>query len=618
MKKFSLLLMVVFVASLVFGQNLMNKKTISHPVKGGKIQQTKDLQIIWENDFSNPAEWTMEYSPDNPNDGPWVIGTEGPTGYFSAGMGPIESTTAENNFAMFDSDATGVSETTQDSKLIYTGSIDCSAYTNVAIQFESYYRKFHGTPYVEVSVDGGTNWTQYEVHTGMSVGSATANPTFAVVNISPVAANQAEVKLRFRYIGEWDYAWMVDDLKVFVAPDYDVSLVEARINFWPQYSNYGFSGFFGQIPAFQMFVAGTPVWFSGIVKNYGTMEAIPTLTAVVKDGSMTEIYNISKTYDGPLVTLTTEQQDTITTVNYDALEESFVFEPASETDYEIYTWEISANVEGVIDENPENNMLHYQTYLSPATYAHDNDNLTGSFSTGNFTVGGNDGDIVGVTYPIFASCEINSVEFWLSSMTEVGTSYIVKIMVMEEGTEEWTEVTSSPLVTIDNEEQVGTLQHVEMADVYNFEVPEGEYIEVLVAVEIYFSNLEFRIGVDATAPTSGWDTWLFFSGENEWSYYGGDFVPVIRLNVGPYSGTNNEIASQEISVYPNPTRDMVTLTNVEGANIQVVDITGKVLVNTNAAQNNISVDMSSFAQGTYIVRIMNEDGLTVKKVNLVK
>ncbi|HOE05485.1 MAG TPA: hypothetical protein PLZ52_09725 [Bacteroidales bacterium] len=43
MKKFSLLLMVVFVASMVFGQHLMNKKTISYPVKSGKTQQTKDL-----------------------------------------------------------------------------------------------------------------------------------------------------------------------------------------------------------------------------------------------------------------------------------------------------------------------------------------------------------------------------------------------------------------------------------------------------------------------------------------------------------------------------------------------------------------------------------------------
>ncbi len=615
MKKFSLLLMVVFVASMVFGQNLMNKKTISYPVKSGKTQQTKELQIIWENDLSNAAEWTMEYSQDNPNDGPWVIGTEGPAGYYSAGMGAIESTTAANGFGMYDSDAIGTDASgTQDSKLIYSGSIDCSAYSNVSVQFESYYRMFHGTPYLEVSVDGGTNWTQYAVHTDLSVNGASANPTYVVVNISTVAANQANVKIRFRYIGEWDYAWMVDDVKMFVAPDYDVSLIQARVNFWPQYINYGFSGFYGQIPAFQMNGIGAPVWFSGIVKNYGTQDATPVITASVKDGSMAEIYNIQKVYEG---TLTTEQQDTITT-SYDPIDDAFALSLASDQDYQMYTWEISTDVDGVTDENPENNMLSYSTYFTPAMYAHDNDNLTGSWSTGNYTTGGIDGDIVGVTYPIFVDCEVNFVEFWLSSMTEVGTSYIVKLMVMDEATEEWTEVSSSALVTIDNEEQAGTMQHVEMSDVYSIDAPDGGYVEILVAVEMYFSGLEFRLGVDATAPTSGWDSWIYFAGEDAWYYSGTDFVPVIRLSVGPYSGTNNNVASQEISVYPNPTRDMVTLTNVEGANIQVVDITGKVLVNTDAAQNNLSVDMSAFAQGTYIVRIMNENGLTVKKVNLVK
>ncbi|HPG74135.1 MAG TPA: hypothetical protein PLM49_07585, partial [Bacteroidales bacterium] len=118
---------------------MMVKKDRSFPVKSDKQEQTKDLEVIWENDFSNATDWVTEYLPDNPNDGPWVIGTEGPTGYYSGGMGPIESTTAENGFAMYDSDANGISESgTQDSKITYTGTIDCTGYTNVGVQFESY------------------------------------------------------------------------------------------------------------------------------------------------------------------------------------------------------------------------------------------------------------------------------------------------------------------------------------------------------------------------------------------------------------------------------------------------------------------------------------------------
>ncbi|MDD3741372.1 MAG: hypothetical protein PHH30_09030, partial [Bacteroidales bacterium] len=154
MRKFTILLVMALISSFVFGQSMMEKKTRSIPVKGGDLRNETKATVIWSNDFSNATEWTMEYDTENPNDGPWVIGTDGPAGGFSAGMGPIESTSATNGFAMYDSDGIGVSETTQDSKLVYNETIDCSAYTKVAVSFESYYRKFHGTPYLEISTNG--------------------------------------------------------------------------------------------------------------------------------------------------------------------------------------------------------------------------------------------------------------------------------------------------------------------------------------------------------------------------------------------------------------------------------------------------------------------------------
>jgi hypothetical protein len=252
MRKFTILFAMVLVAGTVFGQSMLEKKNISIPVRGGDERAAIKTATIWTNDFSNAAEWTTEYNTSNPNDGPWVVGTTAPSGYYSAGMGAIESTTAANGFAMYDSDAIGTSSSgTQDSKLKYNGTIDCSAYTKVAVSFQSYYRKFHGIPYLEVSTNG-TDWTQFECHTDLTTNGSSANPSLVTVNISAVAASQATVYLRFRYIGEWDYAWMVDDIVMFEAPDYDVAMNQARVNFFPQYINYGYSGFYGKIPAKQM------------------------------------------------------------------------------------------------------------------------------------------------------------------------------------------------------------------------------------------------------------------------------------------------------------------------------------------------------------------------------
>ena len=58
----------------------------------------------------------------------WVITTNGPVGSFSGTMGIINSTTAANGFALFDSDALNTQYTPQEATLTYNGTIDCSAY----------------------------------------------------------------------------------------------------------------------------------------------------------------------------------------------------------------------------------------------------------------------------------------------------------------------------------------------------------------------------------------------------------------------------------------------------------------------------------------------------------
>lgn len=613
---------LLLATGFVFGQGMMYKKTKSMGVRGDKIEYTKDLVVIWENDFSTPADWTEAHS-DDPSDGPWVIGTDGPSGGYSGGMGPIESTTADNGFAMYDSDAHGTSAAaSQDATLTYNSAIDCSAYSNVALQFESYYRMFHGVPYVDISVDG-TTWTQYEVHTDLGVNDGSDNPSLQNVNITDIAAGESTVYIRFHYIGEWDYAWMVDDLKFFVAPDHDLAMVSARVNyfFYPQWIDpvtyplgdyYGYSGFYGQIPKHQVDgVEGLGIVFDGVIKNFGSMEASPVINASVTDPMGTEVFTNSGAYEG---TLLTEAFDTVGLAD---LAYEFGTDPA----YGGYEFTISASEDGVVDENPDNNSITYTTQLTPAMYAHDNDNWTGSWSTENYDGGGMDGDIIGVTYPFFVDgVNINYVDVFISSMTDVGTSFVVKLMSWDDGSDAWSEITASSLISIVDEEETGAWHQVTFADPYTVEFADGDdMIELLVAVEYYPAGNSFRFGIDGSAPTNGFETWMYFVGEDTWYYYGGTHVPLIRVNVGPYDNiTENSVAANNIVVFPNPASGAITIDNVDAANIQILNITGQVVLNVNDVQNRTTVDMSSFAQGTYLVRVTNQFGTTVKKVNLVK
>lgn len=613
MKKFTLLFISILITGMAFSQTMVNKRTRDFVKTIGDVQSDRELTVIWEDDFSDDALWVTVYSED-PNDGPWVIGTEAPSGYYSEGMGAIESTSAANGFAMYDSDANGTTAGSQDSKLIYHTSIDCSSYSKIAIQFESYYRMFNGNCYVEVSTDSVT-WEQYQVHTDVETNGASANPTLVNVNITGVAANQATVYFRFRYIGEWDYAWMVDDVKFVEAPDHDLNLVDARVNFflYPQYVDpeeypmseyYNYSGFVGKYPLSQISSDYATMVFNGVVQNYGSLDATPSLSITVNDPSDAELFTNSATFDG---TLAAQEMDSIDIVD---VEYTIDAPELGDYDFVFETYEDS-----VTDENPGDNSVTYTTEITQDAYARDMDQWTGSWSTSNYQGGGQDGDMVGVIYQLFNTDTIHNVQVFISDMTAVNTSFVVKLITFNE---EWTEITSSQLETIDSEDDVGKWYSIGFPVEQLFEVGTDEMVEVMAAVEYYPAGEEFRLGIDGTVPTSGHETFMYFVSEDTWYYYGGSHVPLIRMNDPGVASAVGDNAFDNVKIYPNPTNGVLNIKAVAGANIEVFNMLGKCVRHIDNAEMYHTVDISNLAEGTYFVRVQSDDKVLTRKVNLIK
>ncbi len=531
MKKFTIFMGFLLITGMLFGQALVPQRTKDFvKVKGAPDDQSKNLIIIWEDDFSNSDLWVTDYDESNPNDGPWVIGTNAPSGYYSEGMGPIQSTTTDNGFAMYDSDAVGVDPAgEQDSKLIYHTSIDCFDYDAVAVSFESYYRAYQGNCYIEVSTDSST-WEQFQVHENIEGNSSTSNPEMVTVNISDFAANQPEVFFRFRYIGVWDYAWMVDDIKFFVAPDHDLKLMDARVNFfqYPHYVDpvtypsgdyYGYSGYFGKIPQLQMQNEDALIVFDGVIKNLGSLDATPSLEASVLNPYNDEIFSNSATLSS---SLETEENDTI--------EMSDEVLSIPDAMLGVYTWNFEAYEDGVTEENPPDNTISYQTEITPNYYSHNSGTVTGGWSTENYDDGGIDGDMIGVVYPFFEPDTIKKAHIYISSMTSVGTSFVVKLMTWDDDAGEWSEKLATGVHNITSEQDTDTLWSVTFpGNGYDVEAVDG-FEEVMVAVEYFYGTEDsFRFGIDGSVPTSGHETWMYFMGENSWYYYGGDHVPVMDI-----------------------------------------------------------------------------------------
>jgi hypothetical protein len=86
------------------------------------------------------------------------------------------------------------------------------------------------TGHLEVSNNNFSTFTSvYAAETGLSQNQSTSNPHFVDVDLSAVAANQANVKIRFHWTGAWDYWWFIDDIVVYTRPTYDAAIA-ARVN----------------------------------------------------------------------------------------------------------------------------------------------------------------------------------------------------------------------------------------------------------------------------------------------------------------------------------------------------------------------------------------------------
>ena len=144
MKNLTLLSVFALGAGISFAQNgknfpsaQMTKTNLNVQAGPVVMNHTRaEGDVVWEDDFSTPVNWTTGNTSEPTVD--WSIGSTGPTGDFSDGMGPIESTSG-GNFAMFDSDALGNDASVQNSWIRNTNQIVLTGFPAVNVQFESYY-----------------------------------------------------------------------------------------------------------------------------------------------------------------------------------------------------------------------------------------------------------------------------------------------------------------------------------------------------------------------------------------------------------------------------------------------------------------------------------------------
>ncbi len=73
-----------------------------------------------------------------------------------------------------------------------------------------------------------------------------------------------------------------------------------------------------------------------------------------------------------------------------------------------------------------------------------------------------------------------------------------------------------------------------------------------------------------------------------------------------------------ISIYPNPANDIVTVANAENAEITIVNMLGQRVISQTANSDRETINVSDLTDGTYIIRVESNDKVTTQKLNVVK
>lgn len=598
MKKIYLSILTLSAASLLNAQVQQNapmKKSLESSPKNVKpvLNQSNEEKAtpLWTNDFSAPGDWSIYNNTGDAQD--WVITNASNTtmGYSTGSwVDDLNDVTNENGYALFDSDAVGSNGGTQEAYIEYIGTgVDFSLYPNVVIEFAQRGRMWQNTQtIVQVSNDGGSTWNDFEVN--LNKETSITFEEFTSVNVSSAAGSQANVTIRFKYIGSWDYMWAVDDVAFYEQPADDIQTVSAYFvgannesmeygrnhinnidNSWTvggQVYNFG--------SAAQTGVQLTAAFTGPNALNYVYTAGSPLASAdtVALEGTETPTLSVG-TYTGTYTSVSDNETAGANFGNNTFLRNFAV------TD-DLYS------VDG-IDIYPAAN--------SAVT----------SLGTPSFT-GGEDGLILATMYHIRTNTQVDYLEVALSASTVAGGDIIASIIdTANFFANDMTPVFQSAAYTVQASDVTNGYAHIPFTAPIT--LTPGAYF---AAVELYSNGNanDIRVLDDVTVPQPYYASMIYIPAD---AAYSNGTALAIRLH--EFTSGLNEISLEGVSVYPNPSTGLVNISNDKKINntIVVYDMLGNEVI-SKVANTATTIDLSAAGTGVYLVKVSNENGSKVERV----
>lgn len=612
MNKLYLTFLVATLSLTVFAQQTEVKRgripspRVSAKSTGIAPQKDEKKAVIWESNFSDLQDWQIGNSAGN--NANWEIGYA-PQFWWSSSA-PLASTSG-GYMASFNSDSFAQSANQiENNAWIQSVPFSCDNFATVAVTFQQFFNKWTGRTFIQVSNDLGQTWVDYEVNASLENNDETDNPEVTMVDISPTAAYEQEVIIRFLYLsnaisdggtdntaGEgWDYGWIIDDVEVAELPNNDIAIKKA----W--HANVLWDNEYSMVPMSQT----REMIPCAVIANEGALQQTVTVNAIITD-------------DGGVVSTSTET----VTLPYGAVDTIWFnsgYTPTALGEYNV-TFSIPN------DQDPLDNVMEAAPLLiCEHVMAHDYGNNNKSFGWNPYS---NDSNVValanaphswGNIYYPENNESIYGVDVKFAIGTTPGTIVAARVFRFDslggiqgnlvQVAEEYYVVSASDIASTQT-----TIPFTQQAML----IQGSGYIIDIFKIDATTGQGFFLGGSDIATEDDDYSTVAYgpYGPNNEWSFYTTwGFAPYVRANFD-YILSAEEQSINAISLQPNPSNGVITLTNPDNVkgHLIVTNLEGREILTTSLDGAEI-IDLSNQASGVYLVQIQSGSASTVKRIVL--
>jgi hypothetical protein len=584
------LLSTLAIPLLVAAQHIPPERHLRSPFtpphsKASIASRTGDLPL-WHEDFENGlGGWTVSASEGALQ---WQLTNEGNTAGFTPG--PLESSTGypTGSWIVADSDAQGTDGISENSTITSGPILGMDTVPYMLLRFEQSFRQLNDDQtLVEVSGNGGADWTIFPVNTSIGGNQSTpGSPASQLItlNISSALVNgSSDIRIRFRWISTqgFTYSWQVDDVALIAARTNDLTLTNALHAVWnandPHYL---------QLPC-TIYLAGEErtLHFQGTITNNGS---------TTQSDVRLQVEITSPGQNGPILF------SDPTTLAPGASQEMNITGYVLPQDIGNYVFHLRA-VQLEVEEAPEDNEKDIAVRVDANVYARDEGIVQSQRDNG-----GSEYELGNRFWMEEYGRVLHGVDVALGPGTVVGAT--ISATVYDQYMN-WIAESDFHTVTADEINALGG-DHFITLPLLDPVLLHGQAV-FLACVHAYVGAEATWTGLSGSSPAQ--TSLIHRLDVDQWYYVAA--TPMVRRNFGADVGLSERIADTPVlSASPAVFDDRTTITYngtiAPRARWELRDISGRIAQQHNLgnAQGSVILDGSALADGAYLFTLYTEHG----------